>query len=108
MATDVLNDPRYLMTLMQRSPHDPLRQMAEKRLEYLQHQDALDESTASREQIAAANRQQRQDALDLRRETVSEAERGRTERAGALRQLQQTAEQDRKSQGLIAAMNASQ
>jgi hypothetical protein len=53
MAQDVMMDRNYLLALMQRNPRDPLRQVAEKQLEYLNaHEAQQAQLTASRENLA--------------------------------------------------------
>jgi hypothetical protein len=93
--TDVMNDPNYIRAMLQRNPHDPLRQAAEKNLEYLQHQQTLQQSERNLQENIAA-----------RRQTVEEGRADRAQRAGETAQYHQDQLNQRKAEQLQRAAEA--
>lgn len=61
-GTDVMNDRRYLLAMMQRNPRDPLRQAAEKQWEYLNQQEAQQTNIAAHAANLAEQIQAREQA----------------------------------------------
>src|SRR5882724_3909775 len=104
-AKDVWHDRNYLLALMQRRPNDPLRQVAEKQLESLDREDALTEQKAYRTEQTNTRRDIHDENVAARMAAVGEAEKGRNERAGIRADLTKQAQADKKTQGLVAAMN---
>lgn len=100
--TDVMNDRNYLYTLLRRGPKDPMALLAQQRLDDLNKQETLNQQATEfgfRQKAADEATQSRKDAL-------SEAEKGRTERSQVRAEIAQQALHDRKTQGLVAAMNS--
>ncbi len=99
-AQDVDSEERRLLNQLQSGSRKG-RDSASRMLEAIQNR-------RSREESSTAAREQRQQSFDLasqsRADALSEAEKGRNERSGALRQLQTQQETDRKAQGLVGAI----
>lgn len=100
-GTDVMHDRRYLQALLLRGPRDPMFHLAQQALESMDRADTLNQQAADlgyRKQAADETRQARIDA-------AHELELGRNERAGVRADLVKQAQSDRRTQGLVAAMN---
>src|SRR6266436_1142634 len=103
--TDVMHDPNYLRAMLQ---NPRTRAQAEQALRQLEFEGAHRQQLAEFGQRQTAleterstRAQDREAALQSRRDQFTEAERGRTARAGELNQLRENTQADRRSAGLL-------